>query len=143
MWRRGGRARVGTASGLVVGLPVALVLAGCGADVERQEAASAADRFAAEVTADPAGACALLAPRTLESLEQEGESCAQALPEADLPSPGARGKVSVAGHSAQVRYAQETVFLSLFDDGWRVTAAGCTRTSSDSSVPYDCMVEGD
>ena len=50
--------------------------------------------------------------------------------------------MAVAGHSAQVRYAQETVFLSLFDDGWRVTAAGCSRTSTDPSVPYDCTVGG-
>ena len=66
----------------------------------------------------------------------------QALPEADLPPQSERGTVSVAGHSAQVRYARETVFLSLFDDGWRVTAAGCSRTSSDQAVPYDCTVEG-
>jgi hypothetical protein len=127
---------------VVVGLPVALVLAGCGGDLERQQAAATADRFAADVTADPAGACALLAPRTLRSVEQDGEPCVQALPEADLPNPGGHATVSVAGHSAQVRYAQETVFLSLFDDGWRVTAAGCSRISSDPSVPYDCTVEG-
>ena len=142
MRRRGGLARAGTASALVVGLPVALVLGGCGADVERQEAAATADAFAADVAADPAAACALLAPRTLESVEQDGRRCVQALPEADLPGPGERGTVSVAGHSAQVRYAQETVFLSLFDDGWRVTAAGCARTSTDPSVPYECTVEG-
>ena len=142
MRRRGGLARAGTASALVVGLPVALVLGGCGADVEQQEAAATADAFATDVATDPAAACALLAPRTLESVEQDGHRCVQALPDADLPGPGERGTVSVAGHSAQVRYAQETVFLSLFDDGWRVTAAGCSRTSTDPSVPYDCTVEG-
>lgn len=142
MWRRVGRAGAGTVSVLVVGLPVVLVLAGCGADLQKQEAAATADRFAADVTADPAGACALLAPRTLRSVEQDGEPCVQALPEVDLPNPGGHATVSVAGHSALVRYARETVFLSLFDDGWRVTAAGCSRASSDSAVPYDCMVEG-
>ena len=128
---------------LAVGLPVALVLGGCGGAIERQDAAATADVFVADVTADPAAACALLAPRTRESVEQDGTPCVQALPEADIPAPGARGTVSVAGHSAQVRYARETVFLSLFDDGWRVTAAGCTRGSSDQAVPYDCTVEGD
>jgi|SRR5690349_796645 hypothetical protein len=141
MRRPGGRARGGTAFVvLVAGLP--LVLSGCGADVERQEAGATADAFSADVAADPAAACALLAPRTLQSVEQDGEPCAQALPAADLPVPGQRGTVSVAGHSAQVRYEQETVFLSLFDDGWRVTAAGCSRTSTDPSVPYNCAVEG-
>ena len=142
MWRRGERAQVRTASVLVAGVPVALLLGGCGASVERQDAAATADAFAADVTADPAAACALLAPRTLESVEQDGSPCVQALPEADLPPQSERGTVSVAGHSAQVRYARETVFLSLFDDGWRVTAAGCSRTSSDQAVPYDCTVEG-
>ena len=92
---------------------------------------------------DPAAACALLAPRTRESVEQDGAPCAQALGDEDLPAPGRRTAVTVAGHSAQVRYAGETVFLSLFDDGWRVTAAGCSRTSPDPAVPYDCAVEGD
>ena len=55
---------------------------------------------------------------------------------------GAGSSVTVAGHSAQVRYADDTVFLARFDDGWRVTAAGCERVSSDDAVPYDCVVDG-
>ena len=127
---------------LVMGLPVLVLLAGCGADVERAQAGAAADRFAADVTSDPRAACALLAPRTEQAVEQDGPSCAAALPGEDLPRPGQRTSVAVAGHSAQVRYAGETVFLALFDSGWRVTAAGCSRTSPDPSVPYDCLVEG-
>ena len=117
-----------------------LLVAGCGADVERQQAGAAADTFAAHVTKDPQAACALLAPRTEQSLEEDGESCAAALTGDDLPTPGPHTSVAVAGHSAQVRYAEETVFLALFDDGWRVTAAGCTRTSPDPAVPYDCTI---
>ena len=52
------------------------------------------------------------------------------------------GLVVVAGHSAQVRYSGDTVFLARFDDGWRVTAAGCRRVSTDPAVPYDCAVDG-
>ena len=44
-----------TASVLVVGLPLVLVLAGCGADVEREEAGAAADAFAADVGGGPRG----------------------------------------------------------------------------------------
>jgi hypothetical protein len=134
-------ARMGTASVLVMGLAVALWLSGCGADVERQQAGTVADAFAAGVSEDPQAACALLAPRTKQSLEKDGEPCARALTKEDLPTPGKRAGVNVAGHSAQVRYAEDTVFLSLFDDGWRVTAAGCARTSPDQAVPYDCSVQ--
>lgn len=137
------RAGVRTASVLVVGLPMLLALSGCGADLEAQEAGAVADTFATAAAAEPQAACALLAPRTLESVEQDGVPCAQALGAEGLPAPGRRTAVSVAGHSAQVRYAGETVFLSLFDNGWRVTAAGCARTSPDPAVPYDCAVEGD
>ena len=68
--------------------------------------------------------------------------CAQALAEAGLAPAGEGSSVTVAGHSAQVRYADDTVFLARFDDGWRVTAAGCERVSSDDAVPYDCVVDG-
>lgn len=137
---RGGRV---TAYVVVGAVPLlALTLAGCGADVERAEAARAADAFSAAATADPGAACGLLAPRTLATLEEDGTPCAQALAEAGLAPAGARGPVSVAGHSAQVRYADDTVFLARFDDGWRVTAAGCERVSTDDAVPYDCSVDG-
>jgi hypothetical protein len=141
MVRRGRRARVRTASVLVIGL-MTLLVSGCGADVERRQAGAVADAFAADVTRDPVAACALLAPRTLKSVEDDGKPCAQALPAADQSTPGRHTSVAVAGHSAQVRYPGETVFLALFDDGWKVTAAGCSRTSSDPAVPYDCAVEG-
>ena len=76
------------------------------------------------------------------AVEEDGTPCAQALAEAGLAPAGAGGSVTVAGHSAQVRYADDTVFLARFDDGWRVTAAGCERVSSDDAVPYDCVVDG-
>ncbi len=142
MGRRSGRTGARTASALVVGLPLVLVLAGCGAQVEREQAGAAADAFAENVEADPVAACALLAPRTVESVEGDGLPCPQALVAADLPTSGEHTAVTVAGHSAQVRYSGETVFLALFDEGWKVTAAGCSRTSSDPAVPYDCAVEG-
>ena len=141
MARRGAGARVGTASVLVVGLPVVLVLGGCGADVERRQAARAAGEFEVTATSDPAAACRLLAPRTVEALETEG-GCASALGDAGLSAPGELLGVTVAGHSAQARFADDTVFLALFDRGWRVTAAGCSRRSSDPAQPYDCAVEG-
>ena len=138
---RGACAR--TVSDLAVGLTLVLVVTGCGAQVERQQAGASADAFSAGTAGEPAAACALLAPRTLESLEEDGMACPQALARAGIPTSGEHTAVTVAGHSAQVRYPEQTVFLSLFDDGWRVTAAGCVRTSSDPAVPYDCTIEGD
>ena len=132
----------GAAPVLAVVLGVVALLAGCGADVERAEAARAADAFVQAGQRDPAAACRVLAPRTLETVEEDGTPCARALPELGLPQPGARSTVSVAGHSAQVRYASDTVFLALFDDGWRVTAAGCEHRSDDEAIPYDCTVDG-
>lgn len=122
-------------------LVLVLALAGCGAGVERDGAARAADAFTASERTDPSAACAVLAPRTLAALEED-LPCPQALPATNLLAAGDRRSVTVAGHSAQVKYTGDTVFLALFDDGWKVTAAGCTRTSDDDSVPYDCTVDG-
>ena len=63
-------------------------LAGCGADVEREEAAAAAGAFTASVAGDPSAACVLLAPSTLESVEKEGESCSPGA--GDIGSHGGR-----------------------------------------------------
>jgi hypothetical protein len=39
---------------------------------------------------------------------------------------------------AQVRFADETLFLAEFDGDWRVLAAGCTPADS----RFDCTVKG-
>lgn len=135
--RRPGSVTIVAATTLLV-----CALLGCSADVEREAAAQAADAFTRAVSADPPAACARLAPRTLQVLEEDGSACPRAVAAAALPDAGARSEVTVAGHSAQVRYAWDTVFLALFEDGWRVTAAGCRRDSPDPAVPYDCVVDG-
>lgn len=133
-----------TASALVAAVTVLLTapLAGCGAPVEGAEAGQVADAFTRAEGTDPSGACSRLAPETVKTLEKGGAACAQALKDAGLPAAGERRAVEVAGHSAQVRYAGDTLFLARFDDGWRVTAAGCRLTSDDPSEPYDCDVDG-
>lgn len=135
--------RARAASTLATGLALVALLAGCGADVEKRQAAAAADAFSAAVVSDPPDACRMLASRTVESLESQGSGeCAKDLAEAGIPPAGEQRSVSVAGHTAQVRYRGEAVFLSLFDTGWKVAAVGCTRLSADPSVPYDCLLEG-
>ncbi len=121
----------------------ATAVAGCGAGAAESEARSAADAFLEAAGADPASACERLAPETRSTLEENaGSSCDAALRQLGLGATGAAESVDVAGHGAQVRYASDTVFLALFDDGWLVTAAGCDRASDDRSEPYDCDVEG-
>lgn len=133
-WRLGGRT-------LVTGAAL-LALAGCAAAPDQAAAADTAQRFLASAATDTAAACALLAPGTLEAVEKDGQPCPTVLageglaPESDTP------EVVVAGHSAQVRFADDAVFLALFDDGWKVIAAGCRRESPDLAVPYECVVEG-
>ncbi len=65
--------------------------------------------------------------------------CEDALLDEDLPPAGDHAEPAVFGTAAQVRSDTETLFLGLFDDGWRVTAAGC---AAEGDRPYDCTVEG-
>lgn len=129
-------------------LPIWLVMAvltvsGCSASGQRDAAGEAAVRFVSLVTTDPAGACQLLAPETRQELEDESDtSCEKALPELKLPAAGEVHRVEVAGHSAQVRTGDQTLFLALFDQGWRVTAAGCERAEQDQARPYTCSLKG-
>ncbi|KGN41498.1 hypothetical protein, partial [Knoellia aerolata] len=104
-------------------------------------ATDAATAFLAAASSAPRGACDLLAPATLEVLRSDGDDCAAALAEVapdDLA--GAEPTAEVYGRDAIVRWGGETVFLARFDDGWRVTAAGCRPRGDD--LPYDCSVEG-
>lgn len=126
----------------MVAAVIGVALGGCGTDVERSEASRVADAFVAAEAGAPQAACDRLAPRAVEDVEDDGEQCATVLADLGLPTAGARADTTVAGHSAQVRYAGDTVFLALFADGWRVTAAGCDRTSTDPAVPYECSIDG-
>ncbi len=125
---------------VLVGLAL---LTGCVTDGPAQEAANTASAFVTALTEDPSAACDVLAPRTRAALEDDaGTDCPTALLGADLPDPGLRQETTLAGHSAQVRFAGDTVFLALFDDGWKIVAVGCDRASADLAVPYDCELEG-
>lgn len=129
-----------------LGVAVALLgcaIAGCGSGVDAREdaAARAAARFEASLRApDAARGCAALAPGTLDELERSAEQpCAKALPEAQVPlSTGVR-HVDVYGRQARVVTDRDTLFLSSFPDGWKITAAGCTPRPE---KPYQCQIKG-
>ncbi|GAA4992889.1 hypothetical protein GCM10023317_21070 [Actinopolymorpha pittospori] len=116
---------------------------GCGATAVREDAArKAAEGFHAAVgDRDAARACGLLAPATREDLEHSaGEGCSKAIMSARIRSAGAVGHIDVYGDQARVVFAHDTVFLSAFSAGWRITAAGCHPRGE---RPYQCELRGD
>jgi hypothetical protein len=124
---------------LALAVAAAGALAGCSStqDAEVEETAS---RFYAALEANDGGtACQELAPRTRSEVEQSAQKpCAEAILDEDIPAAGERREVATFGTAAQVRYGDETTFLSRFQDGWHVVAAGCTPLPSGR---YDCQVE--
>ncbi|KAA6210937.1 hypothetical protein [Streptomyces filamentosus] len=124
-------------------LLAALLLGGCGASAAREDgAADAGRRFAAALSAgDYRTGCALLAPDTREQVEEDGRTpCRTGLREAGLATAVPVRAVAVYGQEAQLRMTGDTVFLSRFDGGWLVTAAGCEARGADE--PYRCAVQG-
>ncbi|MFF8653142.1 hypothetical protein [Streptomyces huasconensis] len=116
--------------------------AGCGNTDGREDAAArAASRFAASLRAkDAVRGCAALAPGTRDELEHSSElPCARALPEAGLPLAHQLRGVDVYGRQARVVTDRDTLFLSSFPGGWKVTAAGCTPRPE---KPYQCRIKG-
>jgi hypothetical protein len=129
-----------TARYAALGLGLVLLTA-CGAAGRSQQgaASAAAQSFERAASADPAQACALLAPKTRQDLEADGP-CAKVLPEQDLPHATAVRRTQVYGTDAITELSGDTLFLALFPDGWRVTAAGCKPDGA--GRPYDCIVKG-
>ncbi|WP_262849665.1 hypothetical protein [Mumia quercus] len=142
--------RRSTGKVLVTGAAVALAcsLAACGAS-QVAPARSVAQRFhQALATGDGAAACTLLSIRTRAELETSAQApCEEAVLAEDVPEVLDRtAGVHVFGVMAQVTFdvpgdePPETVFLSRYDEGWRVTSAGCVETTA--ATPYDCPVSG-
>ncbi|MEU6890309.1 hypothetical protein ABZ934_00640 [Streptomyces sp. NPDC046557] len=127
-------------------MAVALLLTGlavgCGtAGVREDDARTAATGFERALDAkDFAGVCARLAPQTRDELENsEGKGCADAVPGLSLPAAGDLVRVRVYGRQAQASGPGDTLFLSQFDHGWKVVAAGCEPRQGQ---PYQCTVKG-
>ncbi|MDI6911624.1 hypothetical protein [Nocardioides sp.] len=134
------RARGSSVATAVVGLVVLVSVAGC-ANSQDGEVRRVADSFYAAVGSHDGGAaCDALAPGTVQELEESAEApCREAILSEDLPGAGAVGSVHVFGTTAQVRYGDDTAFLSRFQFGWRVMAAACRPQPHG---PYDCQVKG-
>ncbi|MFJ9825144.1 hypothetical protein ACIRSU_12295 [Streptomyces sp. NPDC101160] len=131
------------ARALTGALLAAALLCGCGASAAREDGATDAGlKFAAALAAgDYRAGCELLAPGTRDQVEEEGKGpCGPALHSLGLPRPGAARDVQVYGRQALLRMERDTLFLSQFDRGWKVTAAGCVAGSEDE--PYQCSLKG-
>ncbi|MEU9955192.1 hypothetical protein [Streptomyces sp. NPDC050982] len=84
--------------------------------------------------------CAVLAPATVEELEQSADTpCAKALSEESLPPGGPVRRADVYGNQARAVLSSDTLFLSHFTSGWRVVAAGCEPRPQE---PYQCRIKG-
>jgi hypothetical protein len=124
-------------SALALAAAASVVLSGCG-DLSSDDVTRTARAFAGAED-DPAARCSLLADQTLSALvENEGATCEDAVQDLPLGS-GEIVSVDVWGQEAQVKLSDDTLFLTLTRDGWRVTAAACRAQGSDQ--PYACQVE--
>lgn len=84
--------------------------------------------------------CAVLAPATVEELEQQaGSPCARAMSEESLPPGGPVRRTDVYGNQARAVLSSDTLFLSHFASGWKVVAAGCEPRPQE---PYRCRIKG-
>lgn len=132
-----------TVGALLCAGTVAVLVGGCGAPAARVDGARAAgERFERDLAAgNHEAACRLLAPETSGQLEQdEGKACREALGAQELPTAGAVRTTEVYGRQAMLRLVGDTMFLSRFDGGWKVVAAGCTPQGEQQ--PYQCAVKG-
>jgi hypothetical protein len=123
------------AGGVALVLVAGVAVSGC-SSADEPAVRSAASAFAG---GDDRTRCELLAPSTLQSLEQdEQSSCAAAIGQLPLGS-GDVVSVSVWGEDAVVHLSDDTLFLSLDDAEWLVSAAAC---EPGGEGPYDCQLEG-
>ncbi|WP_406726383.1 hypothetical protein WJ438_19405 [Streptomyces sp. GD-15H] len=134
-------------AGRACGVAVSVLLtvcgvSGCGAVAERRddvrETAAVFEQALGEGAYDRV--CAVLAPATVEELEQSaGSPCAKALSE-EAPQPGGPvRRTDVYGNQARAVLSSDTLFLSHFTSGWRVVAAGCEPRPRE---PYRCRIKG-
>jgi hypothetical protein len=112
--------------------------AGCGTGGEKAAVRATASGLYQDVRdGDGRAACARLVPRAASSIETGDASCDRQILRLGLEG-GPLGRVEVWSDQARVRAGADTVFLTRWGTGWRVTAAGCEPRREG---PYDCEVE--
>lgn len=123
-----------------VALAATGALTGCGSGSDDAAVERARHFRQALQDEDAAAACADLAPRARTALEDaQSRPCTQVILDQDLPDARPHTATRVYGSMAQVSFEDDTVFLSHYRNGWRVTGVGCAPTTGD--VPHECTVE--
>ena len=127
----------GARAGCVV-VACATALSGCTVQAGNQEVSAVAARFLSAAAAGERGAaCALLTPRTRDDLAVADGPCEESLPVDQLG--GSVTGADTWSDWARVSTGTGALFLTRFDTGWRVAAAGC---QSRGEAPYRCVVGG-
>jgi hypothetical protein len=114
--------------------------AGCGRGGAATSVRTVTDQFFAAIdSGDGERACAQLDPETRAALEdQEKSACRDAITQLDLQASRVED-VKVYVRSAMVELASgDAAFLDEGQEGWRLSAAGCTPVGD---KPYDCDLE--
>lgn len=118
--------------------------AGCGRTDDQATVRTVTDDFLAAVEAgDGEQACAQLSPDTRAELEkQEQRPCRDAVTEVELEG-GSVVRAQVYVLNAMVELSSgEAVFLDQGEEGWRLSAIGCTPVGGKpADRPYDCELE--
>ena len=121
-----------------------VVAAGCGRSDDESTARAVTDQFLAGVQAgDGERACAQLTPDTRAELEkQEQRPCREAVTELELAGGTVVGaRVYVLNAMVELS-SGEAAFLDQGQDGWRLSAIGCTPVAGKpADRPYDCELE--
>jgi hypothetical protein len=133
---------------LWLGIAAAMVLPTTSAcsSASDDEVADVARAFYGAIGAqDGATACRLLAAPTRSEVEKSsGKPCAEGILDEDVQEAVGAPQVDVYATMARVRWPQETTFVTRYDSGWLVYAAGCSPDpgSPPDADRYDCNVQG-
>jgi hypothetical protein len=119
---------------------VSVLAVGCSTGPDSEAAQRVAARFVTAVGDNDGDlACALLSTAAADEVARsEGEPCVEAIGSMNLPTSTAMIEAKTYMRSAQVRSAEDVLFLAQFDGRWRVVAAGCTK---EPGRPYSCVIQ--
>lgn len=128
------------ATSVLLAAATASLLTGCGTGTQtavRDVVTGFQEALAAK---DGARACGLLSPSARDELRSAaGKPCRRAVTEALAGLPGSFD-VAAYGPKAWAHSGSRAVFLAQYAvGGWRITAAGCTRTNHRL---YTCTLQG-
>jgi hypothetical protein len=130
----GGRRVAGT---FLAAAACAVACTGCGTGAEKDGVRAAAGGLYRDIrNGDGASACGRLVPQAASALETGDAQCEEEILQLGLKG-GPLSRVEVWSDQARVHAGSDTVFLTRWSTGWRVTGAGCEARENG---PYDCEI---